>query len=295
MATLDEEIAQTKKLLNLARDVKKKYIELSSLRSEKYKQLRDNFEPLTDTLEKLHKNVSHSVPETSHTSPLAVPISASNIADSKLPPLNNPYFGLRYDPVQKQFLIGNHPVIVGEHAFTFKGVDYPRSPGLETLLTYRDVPISGTYTKKDLSAYREILRNARDKLFDKSSGIPTRGKKVTFIKNIMKNIDQDSENDNNEDNFLLDSPYKKTKSGRGVSSRSKSKPKRKKVDIIGQRLKTPAPPNSPYLISYYDNVNELVYRLQLLMGEMEAGNDSPQIIHEIQSILSELSELGIID
>lgn len=48
-------------------------------------------------------------------------------------------------------------------------------------------------------------------------------------------------------------------------------------------------------MSYYYNAKELGYRLQLLLGEIDAGNDNPQIIHEVQSILGELFELNLIE
>lgn len=190
MATIDEEISQRKKLINLVTDVRKKYVELSTLRAENYNQIRENFQPPTDTMEKLHKNVSHSEAKSSHVSPpppTPIHTSAVNIADSKLPPLNNPNFGLKYDSDKKRFFIANHPVIVGGHVLTLKGIDYLGTPGLENLFTCRKAPSPGTYTKEDLSAYREILRSVRENLFEKSSGIPSRGKKASFIKRIMKN------------------------------------------------------------------------------------------------------------
>lgn len=51
---------------------------------------------------------------------------------------------------------------------------------------------------------------------------------------------------------------------------------------------------SPVEYVYWNDVNELKERLLLLLGEYEAGNDSPQIHNEIMNIIEELREENII-
>lgn len=131
---------------------------------------------------------------------------------------------------------------------------FKATPGLLELI-FKVKPDSSLYTNTDLANYKELITrtHAHKKFYLKSTDYRTKDPKV--INFIAKLFD--------------------LKIGKGLPKYMVAKYPKKSVDYI-----------------HYNDVNELVERLQLLMASKAAGNDSHS--NEILSIIEELREEGII-
>lgn len=136
---------------------------------------------------------------------------------------------------------------------------YKITPGLKELLLRKNPKIS-LVNLNDKLAYKEILiaTNAHKRDFDPTGQI--KGDKGFKYSNIIKPLFSDS------------TDIKKSKRGAGLPSLKKYK---KNTELV-----------------YWDDPNELVERLKLLIASKTAGNTN--LDNEILSIIEELKEAGII-
>lgn len=168
-----------------------------------------------------------------------------------------PYFDANTQSVKIgkcSFKMNDKNIIIDDEIFT-------RTPGLIELVLKKN-PCKQKYTKDDLDQYSKILQktNAYRMNHDSSSRIKSnRGVKYTQI---IKAIVAGLKNDN-------------AKIGKSYSSITEMKYTNKDIEYV-----------------YWNDPNELVDRLRLLIASKNAGNDNHQ--NEITSIIEELKESNII-
>lgn len=180
-----------------------------------------------------------------------------NSSDAKL--CDN-IFGLRSEN-GKDLWIGDSEVKIEGNDIIFKDTKYTGTKGLWELMTLKDPSL---FTDHDMEMYESIIL-----------------KSYAYMQNNDKNTKRiKSSAGNKYINFirpmLLKNKILKEKSGGGLSNNFKVYNKS----------------NTEYV--YWNDINELKDRLLLLLGEYEAGNDSPQIHNEIMNIIEELREENII-
>lgn len=173
-------------------------------------------------------------------------------------------FRVKFDKDIERFSIGNKTInfdgpdlLIGTKRFT-------GTSGLYGLLFNRNPPTS--YTKNDAKHYTQIL-SMSDAIKYVQASRNTKFKKI--IKPIIQkpHIQLDSD-ENDEDSDSREG----TKQGRGMFMKVTNNP----IDYV-----------------YWDDPNELVERLQLLVASATAGNTSHT--NEINSIVEELREANIIE
>jgi hypothetical protein len=156
------------------------------------------------------------------------------------------------------YMIGNSPIYFQTKHEEVKGMKYPKTVGLQELL-YTKHPDVQLVTAEDLANYRSILEttSAHRKQYRSDAPIRTHtSRKYTDI----------------------------------IAPLFRDKPKNKKGGTLP--LHKVARRNSKLDYVYWDDPNELVDRLRLLMAERSAGNSSHT--NEIRSIIEELREAGYI-
>ncbi|XP_015120733.1 uncharacterized protein LOC107043664 [Diachasma alloeum] len=162
-------------------------------------------------------------------------------------------FGVRM--LKHDMKIGDSVVNFHGNSMTLKGQEYTLTPGLIELI-FKKSPNMTLITETDKHTYGDIIRSTNaDRMFYKSGG-PLRTSSTLKYKNIITN--------------LID-----TKTGRALPRHMIASKKPRKMDYV-----------------YWDDPNELVDRLRLLMASQSAGNMSHT--NEIMSILEELREARII-
>lgn len=170
-------------------------------------------------------------------------------------------FGVRME--RDKLMLGSHLVLLKDTHLKVNGCNYKLTPGLNELL-FKKTPNLNIITEDDKRNYKILLleTNAHRRDFNPNKPIKSnKGKKYLYI---IKPL------------FKLSKP-------RTISSASYSK---------GQGLPTMKKVKSAVSYVYWDNPNELVDRLKLLIASRDAGNTG--LDNEIISIVEELKESGII-
>lgn len=183
------------------------------------------------------------------------PLSYSPKAFENIP------FGVRMD--RGKLMMGDRRVFVAEKTISVGGITYKKTPGLVQLLLKKK-PQLELVTPDDKQNYKLILyqTNAHRRDFDPLKPIKSnRGYKyLNIVKPLLK-------------------PTKKCDSTDSVSVGN------------GLPLLKKLKPNIDYV--YWDDPNELVERLKLLVASREAGNTG--LDNEIISIIEEMRENGVIN
>lgn len=175
-------------------------------------------------------------------------------------------FGTRFDFSTNKLFIGNKELSIGENnEFMLDNRPYEGTRGLYELIFMKE---PHGYTNSDLKNYKEILEltSAHKRNYAPEGQI--KGNRFYKYKSIIKP--------------LFDQKPK---------TRSKSYHTPPKS---GSGMNTAVYNEKPIEYVYWDDVNELVDRLRLLMASKSAGNTDSQD-NEILSIISELREIGVID
>lgn len=151
--------------------------------------------------------------------------------------------------------VGDSIIEFGENEFKIKNSRYDKTPGLIQLLFLKE-PDDKVVTSADLDTYTKIVKstNAHKKYYLPNEEIRKEKKNKKYNNYISKMIDD-------------------LAIGSGLAYKV-------------------ARPNTYMDYVHWDDPNELVERLRLLIAETSAGNQSH--INEIQSILEELREANII-
>lgn len=167
-------------------------------------------------------------------------------------------FGVRVE--RGQLMLGSAFITISDDYITVAGRKYRSSPGLKQLLLKKDVDLS-LVTESDLQYYKMMLiaTNAHRRDFD--SNKPIKSNKGQKYMQVIKPL------------FKLPSTIQNSQSkGKGLPL---TKIWKKNVDFV-----------------YWDDPNELVDRLKLLIASRDAGNTG--LDNEIISIIEELRESKLI-
>jgi hypothetical protein len=158
--------------------------------------------------------------------------------------------------VQDKWMVGNSPLEINEDDdnFYIAGKRYRGTPGLYELLFMKH-PDDRVYDELDLAAYKSILLNTNAHKHYYLPGAKVNTNKGSKYKDIISRL----------------FPPGRTRSGRGHTYMEQ----KAKVDYV-----------------HWNDPNELVERLRLLVGSQRAGHTGHN--NEIVSILEELREAGII-
>lgn len=168
--------------------------------------------------------------------------------------------------------IGDSEVKIEDNDIIVKDKIYSGTKGLWELLTSKE-PDDYEYTAEDFDNYADIIlsTNAYMQNYDKSSK-RIRSSSGYKYKNIIRPI-------------LIHHKIIKDKTsdkkGAGFQSNTNYKCFKNKL-------------NNNIEYKYWNSINELKERLNLLISERYAGNDDPLIHNEIMNIVEELKEEGII-
>lgn len=176
--------------------------------------------------------------------------------------LNNPTYFNIYQMNRKSY-IGNDEVKINNTQLTIKDKVYSKTPGLMDLLMMMK-PVS--YTQKDLDTYKKII-------------VDTSCHKLNFDPNqrIVRNLSEKYKS-------IIQGLFPLQKGG-GIDKRICANKFLQSQFMIADKRK-----NNTY--TYWDNPNELVERLRLLIASQSAGHTGHT--NEIISIIEELKEAKII-
>lgn len=214
--------------------------------------------PLTDSTDLTSETSKNSTKKISSSELL------SNLNDFGVEYSSNNYdniYGPYINSHNKKLMIGNKKMHIDEEYITIGKKNYINTPGLVELI-FRKIPDQKLYTNDDEQNYKNILleTNAYRKNFD-DNNIVNSNNSIKYVKLIKKLIIL-------PDRLRRGKHYKL---GDGLLNRVSNK----KKDYV-----------------YYDDCNELVERLKLLVASKAAGNNAHD--NEINSIIEELKESKII-
>ncbi len=171
---------------------------------------------------------------------------------------------VKLDKDIEQFSIGNKKINFDGPDLLVSGKKYKGTKGLYGLLFNQKVPT--IYTKDDARNYVQILKkaNALKKYFTPTSELIS-SNNIKFKKVVQPLLKKITDEDDNDNNLNL-------KQGEGLLMSLSNNP----IDYV-----------------FWDDPNELVDRLQLLIASQTAGNTGH--VNEINSIIEELREAKIIE
>lgn len=172
-------------------------------------------------------------------------------------------YGVSHDPITNKWTIGNSVIEFAKNTndLIIKNKTYVGTKGLYELLFMK---IPDPYNAQDLNNYANIIFDSslHKRNYDPSE--ITKGTNLYKYRAIIKP--------------LLDKSRARSFSGSGYQTHDEDK-------LLQYNQK-------PIEYIYWDDINELVDRLRLLVASQQAGNSSHN--NEILSIISELKEAGII-
>lgn len=160
------------------------------------------------------------------------------------------------------YMIGNLPISFTNNVVSVAGMEYQNTAGLLELL-FKKKPDQNLITRTDKGIYRAIVDASSVHRKGHEANQPLRRSNSTKFTKFIAPM------------FLEQQQQHQEIGGKGLLPRYKIAKLGMKMDYV-----------------YWDDPNELVERLQLLMAERHAGNPSHD--NEIQSIIEELYERGYI-
>lgn len=174
---------------------------------------------------------------------------------------NDAPYGARLD--RGKLKIGNLRLKVTGDTFIIGGLSLQKTPGLYELL-FKKTPNLEEITDSDLVNYKLVLLETNAHRRDFSPKKPIKSNKGAKYLNIIKPLFRHSKDYNSTESLVK---------GSGIS--------------LLKRVK----PNTDFV--YWDDPNELVERLKLLIASRDAGNTG--LDNEIISIIEELREADVIN
>lgn len=179
---------------------------------------------------------------------------------------------LSHDHLTDRFHFGDSELNFKGPDIIIKGKIYKGTPGLYELI-FINKPNSGSATKEDLENFRDIvlITNAHKRNFKSNEQIAgNRGEKYKFvIKPILNALEKENAEVEKIHKTKLRIPVRK---GRGLLMQYNERP----IEYV-----------------HWDDPNELVERLKLLVASQMAGNNNHT--NEINSIIEELKEVNLIE
>jgi hypothetical protein len=297
------EQAETEKrvLTKIVSDIREKYLALKNQEQTFERDITKTFASIVSPLQQIVKNTSvtelsddklnstqqsNKTEEVFDTEQLEEDEASSSLPNLWADPRNiDGTYGIKPNDDLTGFIMGQTPVNIDlkNNTVNFGGRnEYFLTKGLLRLLTKR-VLSPTEYTDEDLSNYKDILVLT-------SAHLKKTGHLKSTVSRKYKDIIAPL--------FLSGSPQPSTaskipllvKSSPAVYlSPSSSEP------LSGEGYMWQPPVNSLIEYRYFDDPNELVERLQLLHGSINAGNTNPFIHNEVQNIIEELQEMGYIE
>jgi hypothetical protein len=315
MTSYENEIALKSRLASLADAVRQKYLEFRFGNAFKKEQLEKKYQPITTKLDALLSKTANrrmktdpdelgSDPDLFLTDPDRIKSDPDRIKsdpDRFLTDPDDPTYGVRLGGDNELYMgYLNVPVEMGESIMVGEK-HFPRTPGLEHLLWHKSVPKD--YTKDDLYNYHEILALSNAVFRTDSSGriIQAKGSKSEKYKKLIQPY---LENLEEKTAAVLGSeegeniPPKGINRGLKQSKRKTQKPTRTgnrhsdRDTDYGEGLPRFMSLKKSHEFVYYDNIEELISRLRILVASRTAGNTS--VDNEILNIEEELREAGVI-
>lgn len=200
-------------------------------------------------------NVSFRTSE-SYASPREDPACQKQYINMSIP------FGVRME--RGKLMLGKYQISVNSEELSISGETYSLTPGLNDLL-FKRVPDLSVVTEEDKQCYKTLLLKTNAHRRDFDSNKPIKSNKGMKYLHIIKPLFKLSKR-----RTVSGEIYK---SGDGLPSMKKVK---RDVSYV-----------------YWDDPNELVERLKLLIASRDAGNT--ELDNEIISIIEELREAGLVN
>ena len=198
-------------------------------------------------------------------------------------------YSIRYDNEKRKLMLGNKPIEFAGNRIRLDNKDYGGSPGLWELLALENPT---QYTQQDLALYEQMLEksNAIYHKYD-SDGKPKSNRGLKY-NNIIKPIYQRWKSV--KEPKLDVGSFMETA---GVSPKTPAKVlllRDEQIEKKGFGLKKVESCKSEIVYPmYYNDINKIIYRLEILAGSKRAGNTSND--NEIINILNELRKENVID
>lgn len=272
-------------LIKTTNDVRQKYKKFIKSENVIEHNLKKTFAPISEPLKKIEKNIEETVTafkkrkiEDNSDSESTVDNDGSSSSSSSThntsgqsklleyyfnllatkSNLVDTTYGVYYDETSSSsYKIGSIPFIVkSNNIIDIDGLVYGATPGLLNLLFLKD-PETSSYTNEDLTSYGDILINSNACRRNFDSNQQLKGGNSNKYRLIIKPL-------------LNPKKGRKSYTGAGFMNLPKEN-----IDYI-----------------FWDDPNEIVDRLRLLISSQSAGNNSHN--NEIVSIIEEMREANII-
>jgi hypothetical protein len=172
-------------------------------------------------------------------------------------------YGVRVE--RDSWMIGSKELEIDDNDLIIDGTRYKGTPGLYELI-FMNKPNDYIYTEEDLNVYSEILRLTNAHRVNYSNLGRVKSNKGNKYRNIISQIANRNSNPTHQDMTTYSDMLSRAVTGSGI-------------------LLTNAKPK--YV--YYDDPNEIVDRLRILLASQQAGNNAHE--DEINSIMEELNEI----
>lgn len=173
--------------------------------------------------------------------------------------ITDPKFGVRH--INGKLMIGSEPISFDQDSLKIRDEIYPQTQGLLELL-FKRRPNKDILKESDIQYYREIakLGHLMNKKFDLNKSYIKNSNNIKYLEYLRD---------------LNPAQIKRSHIGKGLPKFMIASSKELPIDY-----------------KYWDDPNELVDRLRLLVAERLAGNNNHE--NEILAIIEELRECGII-
>lgn len=289
-----------REIISTSNAIRKKYQSIKHDQIESDELLNKTFKPITTPLETLVKNqnlikkeIDDEDPNNTHSNKL----QSSHVRKTEYEEIKKNFddiaskywlyndkkeldhiFGVRIDS-DGGYMIGNSPVEFHNDHIVINGNKYKGTSGLYELI-FKKRP-NNIYSKEDEKNYLQIILNCNAHREGHTSLGHLKSSRLIKFRNLIKPYllqDSSINSVNSNDSSQTDSLHYKRKNKKKIG---KSLPSYKSVSNLKKE----------YI--YWDNVNEIVDRLELLIAEKEAGNTG--VDNEILSIVEELREANIIE
>lgn len=192
-------------------------------------------------------------------------------------------FGIVHDPSNESWTVGNSTVIFdnnGDITIETTKKKYKATPGLYELI-FKKAPIN--YDEDDVNNYLEIVSDTNAHRRNNDPNERIKASRSFKYRNIIKRLVNREE---------VEESTPPTSHKRTTKSILENLTSRIGFGHSDSSLSLIAGDTRPYQYVYFDDINEIVDRLRLLVSSQQAGNTSHN--NEIVSIIEELREANVI-
>jgi hypothetical protein len=316
-------IALKSQLASLANDVREKCLQLRLGDTFRKEKLEKQFKPITSKLDTLITTAKPVLkpdkpPLRETHSPITQKVTPKHESWSPLSAEASPFlpdvppddftYGVSVGP-DNSLVIGqlSLPVNITTEHIIVGDQYFPRTSGLYHLLWFKSIP--KCYTQEDLENYHQILAISNAAFLTDSEGRikqakGSRSKKYKqLIQPYLEDIREKTQSVLDVDKKMTSSPKTPINKGlKGVSHSSSPLKLENRYSVLSKLdTETGEGIAAPFMkwssltpeFVYYDNIEELVNRLRILVSSRSAGNTN--VNNEILNIEEELREAGVIE